>query len=1045
VSGAGGLANFVVTLKSAGAVFQLSNATLSGLVAASSTLTPAQILDFGVQTAASISGLAQNVDPAQTPLTVVVSLLGVATGATVLSQDQAATQADAVFFPSNVTHDINVEQSELFTMLGDMVAAVGGVLDIGAATAEPLGQFGLAAGLRAASWVSTYFGIRCNIWSAKFLIGDATTVADIEALFNTQSQLAVNALGAYQQDLSSQYGPPIATFISDLTKATTAIANTFNANVSNFGSLIQTASNALLLANSDLLNVIGLSGIAPTSVTVNNGAATTITNGDGSISETGNINPGTDNTSAGAGCTITRLDPYTVTYNYSLSPSDEEVDSATAQAGSDSISQSTTSAVPGSVTSQTTTFDGVSFVTPTSDPAFINIGANEALQIVDPFPTDGDEISLEGGSGGSYQLLVDPNTGSPQQAIDFGTDGLTGDTISLADMSNGTIDVTTDIGNGDTAVVSSDDALSDVPLDFSFAGTSGVLAIENSASFAGTISNFTDGDTLDLAGVAGITGAALGANNVLTVREVGGGSVSLNLDPTQDFSGESFLIGTDGVGGSDIMAVSDMGNVTLSASANLLVVVNPADFNGPGNLITPSGRIFNFALGDTIDLPNIGAVQNLQLNSFYLYNNDYRSIQFTDASSASSANYFSMIDLPVDSGSKLEGLYLQSSPDGAGGTDITATQGPTSTSLTFYGSLLDGSGGYIGKLDITISYDPTQRNLNVTTEDNSIETEFSATSLVETLEGYGSISTTLTSSPYRGVDGNILITQVPGGQTAQYPNGYSHVEMSPGVVNPPGGSSGGNFYQIFDPVPLDTSIYNLPQVLADNPSSRSVAQSQPFPVLFAGNAFPGHSGPLSFVYQGMSATCYVEGTRIATLCGEVVVERLVIGDIARSSYPDYSSIKWIGHRHIDCRRHQEPRKVWPVRVSADAFGENLPHRDLWLSPDHAVYVDDVLIPIKHLINGTSIQQVPRDEVTYYHVELEQHDVLLAEGLPCESYLDTGDRSKFSNGGGVVALHPDFSARMWETKGCAPLVVTGPTLNAVRQRLNSFAPAARACA
>ena len=131
-----------------------------------------------------------------------------------------------------------------------------------------------------------------------------------------------------------------------------------------------------------------------------------------------------------------------------------------------------------------------------------------------------------------------------------------------------------------------------------------------------------------------------------------------------------------------------------------------------------------------------------------------------------------------------------------------------------------------------------------------------------------------------------------------------------------------------------------------------------------------------------------------------------------------------------------------MRISAGAFGDGRPLRDLWLSPDHAVFVDDVLIPVRHLINGTSVVQVPMNEVTYYHVELPRHDVVLAEGLPAESYLDTGDRCNFDNGGGAVALHPDFSMRVWEAEGCAPLIVTGAQLAAVRQRLNDRATAAK---
>ena len=127
-----------------------------------------------------------------------------------------------------------------------------------------------------------------------------------------------------------------------------------------------------------------------------------------------------------------------------------------------------------------------------------------------------------------------------------------------------------------------------------------------------------------------------------------------------------------------------------------------------------------------------------------------------------------------------------------------------------------------------------------------------------------------------------------------------------------------------------------------------------------------------------------------------------------------------------------------MRIAAGAFGASLPARDLYLSPDHAVYVDGVLIPVKHLINGTTIEQVPVSAITYFHVELPRHDVLLAECLPVESYLDIGDRSAFGNGGAAATLHPDFASRIWEAEGCAPLVVAGPTLAEVRQRLRERA-------
>ena len=125
--------------------------------------------------------------------------------------------------------------------------------------------------------------------------------------------------------------------------------------------------------------------------------------------------------------------------------------------------------------------------------------------------------------------------------------------------------------------------------------------------------------------------------------------------------------------------------------------------------------------------------------------------------------------------------------------------------------------------------------------------------------------------------------------------------------------------------------------------------------------------------------CFASGTRIATPSGDVAVEDLREGREVVTAEGEVVAIRWLGHRRVDCERHPEPAQVWPVRVSAGAFGEGRPYRDLWLSPDHAVFVQDVSIPIKALINGTTIRQVAVDRVTYHHVELPRHELLLAEG------------------------------------------------------------------
>ncbi len=143
----------------------------------------------------------------------------------------------------------------------------------------------------------------------------------------------------------------------------------------------------------------------------------------------------------------------------------------------------------------------------------------------------------------------------------------------------------------------------------------------------------------------------------------------------------------------------------------------------------------------------------------------------------------------------------------------------------------------------------------------------------------------------------------------------------------------------------------------------------------------------------VTVACFVVGTRILTAAGEIPVEQLRVDDRVATVSGTLARIRWASHQ---CA------KVSPVRVHAGAFGERLTMRDLLLSPDHAVFVDGALVPICHLINGSTIVQEPADEVTYYHVELATHDVIIAEGLPCESYLDTGNRVAFEDG--ATATH-----------------------------------------
>jgi hypothetical protein len=189
--------------------------------------------------------------------------------------------------------------------------------------------------------------------------------------------------------------------------------------------------------------------------------------------------------------------------------------------------------------------------------------------------------------------------------------------------------------------------------------------------------------------------------------------------------------------------------------------------------------------------------------------------------------------------------------------------------------------------------------------------------------------------------------------------------------------------------------------------------------------------------------CFAAGTAIATARGEVAVEHLAVGDrVLTEAGP--APIVWVGHRRVACQRHPRPWDVHPVRIAAHAFAQGEPVRDLWLSPDHAVFVNGALIPARYLLNGATIAQVAVEHVTYWHVELPRHAVLRAEGLASESYLDTGNRAAFSNGGTVVQRDADFARGVWERAACARLVLRGEEMEAVRNKLIARAKALGYC-
>jgi hypothetical protein len=140
--------------------------------------------------------------------------------------------------------------------------------------------------------------------------------------------------------------------------------------------------------------------------------------------------------------------------------------------------------------------------------------------------------------------------------------------------------------------------------------------------------------------------------------------------------------------------------------------------------------------------------------------------------------------------------------------------------------------------------------------------------------------------------------------------------------------------------------------------------------------------------MAVAITCFPRGTQIWTPSGESKVEDLRVNDFVVTSSGEAKPIQWIWRRRFERQPGQEwAEEITPIRVKQSALGPNTPHRDLYLSRYHCLYSDGVLIPAVDLINGSTIARVDAihlKEIEYFHIKLERHSVIYAEGAACET-------------------------------------------------------------
>lgn len=192
--------------------------------------------------------------------------------------------------------------------------------------------------------------------------------------------------------------------------------------------------------------------------------------------------------------------------------------------------------------------------------------------------------------------------------------------------------------------------------------------------------------------------------------------------------------------------------------------------------------------------------------------------------------------------------------------------------------------------------------------------------------------------------------------------------------------------------------------------------------LFGGGKHRGrHQDNLAEGWAGPSDShCFLKGTTIRTADGDRKIEDLVVGDLLPTVFGGVCPIQWIGRYRF---KRSDPTKAWvsdvlPIRVARSALGSDVPRADLCVTRTHALLIDGVLVAAGNLINDTTITRYDArelDQLEFFHIKLEHHDVIYAEGAPCETLLNVDEKAV-----NFAEYLREYGVTTKETP-CAPLV------------------------
>ncbi|MBS1054873.1 Hint domain-containing protein [Gluconobacter kondonii] len=156
--------------------------------------------------------------------------------------------------------------------------------------------------------------------------------------------------------------------------------------------------------------------------------------------------------------------------------------------------------------------------------------------------------------------------------------------------------------------------------------------------------------------------------------------------------------------------------------------------------------------------------------------------------------------------------------------------------------------------------------------------------------------------------------------------------------------------------------------------------------------------------------CFLAGSLIRTPDGEIPVEDIVPGDniIAYvNGSEEIRQVIWTTQSYCDVQPHfSDDLSGYPVRILRGAIADGVPSKDMLITAEHCLFLNGKFIPSRMLVNKRSIfYDKSITSYDYYHIETQQHSVIMADGMLTESYLNTANHRSFYEEGNVISFIP----------------------------------------